>query len=155
MNHVDRIVGHAEQHCKDHGVRLTAKRKQVLAGLIQSNKALSAYELIDVCKQQNGGSMPPMSVYRILEFLADEHLVHKLSLANKYVACAHISCNHAHAVPQFLICRQCSTVKEIGLKPAMIDELQESASEAGFNLISPQLEMNCLCEDCNAQIAEL
>ena len=38
MNHVDRIVGHAEQHCKDHGVRLTAKRKQVLAGLIQSNK---------------------------------------------------------------------------------------------------------------------
>jgi Fur family zinc uptake transcriptional regulator len=45
MNHVDRIIGHAEDHCKAHGARLTVKRKQVLAGLIQSEKALSAYEL--------------------------------------------------------------------------------------------------------------
>ena len=45
MNNVDRIIGHAEQHCKAHGARLTAKRKQVLTGLIQSDKALSAYEL--------------------------------------------------------------------------------------------------------------
>jgi len=97
--------------------------------------------------------MPAMSIYRILEFLEDEHLVHKLSLANKYVACAHISCSHAHAVPQFLICRQCSKVKEIGIKPAMIDELRASVNEAGFKLISPQLEMNCLCEGCIPQAA--
>ena len=153
MNHVDRIIGHAEQHCKDHGARLTVKRKQVLAGLIRSNKALSAYELMDVCKQQYGESMPAMSIYRILEFLEDEHLVHKLSLANKYVACAHIRCSHAHAVPQFLICRQCSKVKEIDVKPAMIDELRASVNEAGFKLISPQLEMNCLCEGCIPQAA--
>ena len=153
MNRVDRIVEHAEQHCKSHGGRLTVKRKQVLAGLIQSEKALSAYELIDVCKQQSGESMPAMSVYRILEFLEDEHLVHKLSLANKYVACAHISCSHAHAVPQFLICKRCSKVKEIDIKPATINELRASVNEAGFELINTQLEMNCLCEGCVSQAA--
>lgn len=153
MNHVDRIIGHAERQCKAHGTRLTVKRKNVLAGLVQSNKALSAYELIDFCKQQYGDSMPAMSIYRILEFLEDEHLVHKLSLANKYVACAHISCSHAHAVPQFLICRQCSKVKEIDLRSATIDELRSSVDDAGYKLISTQLEMNCLCEGCVAQAA--
>ncbi len=153
MNNVDRIIGHAERQCKAHGTRLTVKRKNVLAGLVQSNKALSAYELIDFCKQQFGDSMPAMSIYRILEFLEDEHLVHKLSLANKYVACAHISCSHAHAVPQFLICRQCSKVKEIDLRSATIDELRSSVDDAGYKLISTQLEMNCLCEGCVAQAA--
>ena len=94
-----------------------------------------------------------MSVYRILEFLEDEHLVHKLSLANKYVACAHISCSHAHAVPQFLICKRCSKVKEIDIKPATINELRASVNEAGFELINTQLEMNCLCEGCISQAA--
>ena len=153
MNYVDRIIGHAEKKCKAHGARLTVKRKNVLAGLVQSNKALSAYELIDFCKQQYGDNMPPMSVYRILEFLENEHLVHKLSLANKYVACAHISCSHAHAIPQFLICRQCSKVKEIDLNSATINELRSSVNEAGFRLLSTQLEMNCLCESCIAQAA--
>ena len=153
MNDVDRIIQHAEQHCKAHGARLTAKRKQVLTGLIQSNKALSAYELMDFCKEKYGESMPAMSVYRILEFLEEEHLVHKLNLASKYVVCAHISCDHVHDVPQFLICRQCSKVKEISITLSTVAELQASVEEAGYKLISPQLEMNCLCEDCIEQAA--
>lgn len=153
MNDINSIIQHAEQNCKTHGARLTTKRKQVLTGLIQSKKALSAYELIDFCKEHYGENIPAMSVYRILEFLEEEHLVHKLNLANKYVACAHICCDHAHGVPQFLICRKCSKVKEISIKPSMITELQASVQDAGFKLISPQLEMNCLCEDCLAQAA--
>jgi Fur family zinc uptake transcriptional regulator len=151
MNHVDSIIQQAEQRCKAHGARLTVKRKRVLAGLVQSNKALSAYELIDFCNKKYDESIPAMSVYRILEFLEEEHLVHKLNLANKYVVCAHISCDHAHVASQFLICRKCSKVKELSIEPAMIAELRANVQEAGFKLISPQLEMSCLCEDCLAQ----
>ncbi|OUR94992.1 transcriptional repressor [Gammaproteobacteria bacterium 42_54_T18] len=153
MNYIDSIIQHAEQHCQAHGTRLTVKRKKVLAGLIQSSKALSAYELIDFCKEQCGESIPAMSVYRILSFLEDENLVHKLNLANKYVACAHISCDHTHGVQQFLICRKCSKVKEISIKPTTMGELEETVKDAGFKLIRPQLEMNCLCKDCFAQAA--
>lgn len=94
-----------------------------------------------------------MSIYRILGFLETEKLVHKLNLANKYVACAHISCDHAHGVPQFLICRNCSKVKEISIKSSTIKDLQATAHDVGFKLISPQLEMNCLCDDCISHAA--
>jgi len=143
-----KIIERAEQRCKTHGARLTNKRKQVLSGLLQSEKAFSAYELVDYCKSEFGEKIPPMSVYRILAFLQEEQLVHKLKLANKFVACIHIACDHAHGVSQFLICGQCQRVKEIAIKESTIDTLRQSVEEAGFHLLSPQLEMDSLCEDC-------
>lgn len=153
MSKVQTIIKHAEQHCHQHGARLTNKRKQVLSGLLKSNKALSAYELVDYCKTEFGQAFPAMSVYRILDFLQDEHLVHKLNLANKYVACSHITCDHDHEVPQFLICGQCQRVKEISINKSTINQLQHSVEEARFHLVSPQLEMNCLCENCFSNAA--
>lgn len=148
MSKVDKIIQHAERHCKEHGARLTNKRKRVLSGLLQSQKALSAYELVEYCKTEFGETIPVMSVYRILGFLQDEHLVHRLNLANKYIACTHITCDHKHAVPQFLICGQCQKVEEISISKSTIAELQRNVAEAGFHLVSPQLEMNCVCESC-------
>ena len=148
MTKVDRVLDYAEKHCKSHGVRLTNKRKHVLAALLQSKKALSAYELIEVCKKKFGETLPAMSIYRILDFLQYEHLVHKLNLANKYVACAHITCDHNHTVPQFLICNQCQKVNEISISKSTITEFQKNAEDAGFHLVSPQLEMDCVCENC-------
>lgn len=153
MSHIDNIIQHAEQHCKGNGARLTAKRKQILAQLIQSNKALSAYELMDRYKDQYHENIPAMSVYRILEFLEGEHLVHKLNLANKYVACAHISCDHSHGVQQFLICGNCSKVKEVNISQSTISELNETVKDAGYQLVSPQIEINCLCNDCALKAA--
>lgn len=150
MGDVQAIIDHAEEHCKEQGVRLTHKRKQVLCGLLLSEKALSAYELVDYCKDVLGESLPAMSVYRILDFLQDEHLVHKLNLANKYVACSHITCDHDHAVvPQFLICGTCQKVKEISVSKQVVAELQRNVEVAGYRLQSPQLEMSCLCQQCS------
>lgn len=148
MATVTSIIDHAERHCKNNGSRLTQKRKQVLEGLLESEKALSAYELADYCSKRFDQSLPAMSVYRILSFLQQEQLVHKLNLANKYVACSHITCDHAHDVPQFLICNSCQKVKEISIDKSMIDNLQNNVREAGFHLSSPQLEMNCICDQC-------
>lgn len=153
MNRVEKIIEYAEGRCNEHGSRLTNKRKQVLSGLLQSKRALSAYELVDYCKNEFGENIPAMSVYRILDFLQDQHLVHKLNLANKYVACSHISCDHAHEVPQFLICGECLRVKEITISKATINTLQDSVEESGFHLLSPQVEMNCLCENCFRRVA--
>jgi Fur family zinc uptake transcriptional regulator len=148
MKTAESIIQDAEHYCKTRGTRLTAKRKKILTGLIQSDKALSAYELIDFCKTEYGEPMPAMSVYRILEFLESEGLVHKLNLANKYVACTHISCDHKHAVPQFLICNSCSRVKEVSINESTISAINETVKGAGFDLYSPQVELNCLCESC-------
>lgn len=148
MSRIQATINHAESSCKAHGARLTNKRKQVLSGLLQSDKAKSAYELVDYCKDEFGEKLPPMSVYRILDFLQNEHLVHKLSLANKYIACSHITCDHDHGVPQFLICSSCQSVKEITVNKSTINTLERNVKDAGFHLVSPQLEISCLCQNC-------
>ncbi|KZX58741.1 Fur family transcriptional regulator [Halioglobus sp. HI00S01] len=142
------VLTEAETRCKARGARLTEKRKQVLSGLLHSSTALSAYELVDYCRDTYEYSIPPMSVYRILDFLAEQHLVHRLNLANKYIACAHISCEHDHGVPQFLICGQCQRVEEVSIDTSTMTALQTSVENSGFQLASPQLEMDCLCNDC-------
>jgi len=108
---------------------------------------------IYVYKDQFGESLPAMSVYRILDFLQKEHLVHKLDLANKYVACSHITCSHSHAVPQFLICSECQKVEEVSISQETIEQLKGNVQEAGFQLSGFQLEMNCLCNDCAVKTA--
>ena len=153
MSKVQAIIDRAEQQCKENGTRMTSKRKHVLYGLLQSDRALSAYELVEYCKTEFDENIPAMSVYRILEFLEDEHLVHKLNLANKYVACAHIDDGHDHTVSQFLICQSCKRVKEVDISESVAQSLKQSVRDAGFELHRPQLEINCICEGCAGSVA--
>ena len=104
MANLKATMDSAEKQCQLRGTRLTDKRKIVLTGLVKSKHAMTAYELVDYCKEESGESIPAMSVYRILEFLENEGLVHKLKLANRYVACIHIACDHRHGAAKFLIC---------------------------------------------------
>lgn len=148
MDAIQRVIDHAERRCKENGSRLTNKRKLALSLLLKSSKALSAYELVEAYKTELGDTMPAMSMYRILEFLMAENLVHRLDLINKYVACEHIKCEQEHAQTQFLICGQCQKVKEVAISAPIMDLLKKNTSDAGFHLASPQLEINCICQDC-------
>ena len=140
----------AERQCQIRGTRLTKKRKIVLKGLVGSRHALTAYELVDYCQNELGETIPAMSVYRILEFLANENLVHKLKLANRYVACAHITCDHKHAVPQFLICTECYRVEEVDISRSTMSTLRRNVENVGFELVSEQIEVDCICSGCAA-----
>lgn len=144
----DAVLAQAEQQLTAAGRRLTPKRRQVLSGLLHAPGALSAYELVDYCQQLFAVTIPVMSVYRILSFLETAGLVHRLNLANKYVACAHISCSHSHGTQQFLICGRCSKVAEISLAAPMVAEVQAAVEKKGFRLASPQLELDCVCLTC-------
>ena len=146
---INTILGHAERQCDLHGTRLTSKRRQVLVGLLESKKALSAYELADYCRDELGQRIPAMSVYRILEFLEGENLVHRLNLAKKYVVCSHIACDHKHETPQFLICKKCARVEEVTVKRSLITALGKTVDAAGYHLSSHQLELDCLCDACH------
>jgi len=153
MQDINKILTAAEATCTASGSRLTDKRKQVLSCLLESPKAQSAYDLIHGVQERYGATMQPTTMYRILDFLESENLVHKLQLANKYISCSHISCDHSHEVPQFLICNQCDRVVEIGVKSELISSLTHSVEQVGYTLVSPQLELDCLCSDCAAPTA--
>ena len=79
---LNRVIDKARYLCKSSGTRLTEKRRGVLEALLVSKIPLSAYEITDVINQADNKSILAMSVYRILEFLEAENLVHKLSSTN-------------------------------------------------------------------------
>lgn len=143
-----RVLDKAQHICAHSGGRLTAKRQRILEILLLAGVPLSAYEVADAYNKSSETSMPPMSVYRILDFLESELLVHKLSSTNKYIACSHIACDHAHEVPQFLICNNCQNVKEIAISKSVIDDISQQVSQAGYQLTHSQLELQCLCSQC-------
>ncbi|MGL6162500.1 MULTISPECIES: Fur family transcriptional regulator [unclassified Microbulbifer] len=141
-------LGKAEQSCRASGARLTEKRRNILAILLRAKTPLSAYEIADQYSRDYDESIPAMSVYRMLDFLAAENLAHKLNSENKYLACGHIACDHRHETPQFLICSRCNKVREIGIKPEVIAALRDTVEGSGYRLLTSQLELDCLCEDC-------
>lgn len=145
---VGEVLQKAALRCQQQGGKLTEKRQQVLSQLVRSAIPLSAYEVADLIKTEREQAMPAMSVYRILDFLVANELVHKLSSVNKYLACSHITCEHRHEVPQFLICRSCQAVKEIGITRKIVEDLSQSVAKAGYRLMNSQLELDCLCESC-------
>lgn len=66
------------------------------AGICVRPVGLRTTGLLDYCNETCDEAFAAMSIYRILEFLEAQQLVHKLKLSNRYVACVHITCNHEH-----------------------------------------------------------
>lgn len=154
VNIANEIVEIAEKQCKAHGVPITKKRVKVFSILQSSQKAVSAYELAESYEKMFNEPVPVITVYRILDFLQNKNLVHKLETANKFIVCEHIGCNHTHPASQFLICKECLKVKELSVSERKFEELKRTIEDAGFHIDSPQLEMNCICNVCytNAEL---
>ncbi|MEM1412611.1 MAG: transcriptional repressor [Pseudomonadota bacterium] len=146
-------LAQASKHCASRGVRFTAKRQTVLTGLLESGQALSAYELMDYCRDELDIELLPMSIYRILAFLEREMLIHRVNLTNKYIACAHLADDCVHEpgknhASHLLICTRCHRVKEVEMPPQLLRSIVRSLQPTGFQLAKRHLEIDCLCSDC-------
>lgn len=138
----------AKHICSSAGVRFTEKRQKVLEVLVASPRPLSAYELVDQYQLTFNEEIKAMSIYRILEFLKEEQLVHKLNLNNKYIACSHIQCCQEHGMSQFMICTECGQVEEASISTELLDSLKHRVIEMGYSMESPHLELACVCNTC-------
>ena len=146
---LDSLLRAAEVSCSENGARLTQRRRQVLSALMQSSSPLSAYEVLDLCNRSTASAMPAMSVYRILDFLEQQLLVHRLSTSNKYVSCAHITCDHKHfQTTHFLLCEGCSSVEEVDATEEASEALEQMAKTVGFKLTTQQFELPGICTTC-------
>jgi Fur family transcriptional regulator, zinc uptake regulator len=141
-------IAHAEAHCAARAQRLTPIRRHVLEALLASHKPLGAYEIIDHLAQQNPSPQnrpAPITIYRALDFLRDNGLVHRIESRNAFVACAH---NHGdNDLVVFLICEKCGAVGEAPGGGAA-EALKSSARAAGFAPKSPLIEIAGICAHC-------
>ncbi|SET36869.1 Fur family transcriptional regulator [Thorsellia anophelis] len=153
MDKLEYILKHAKQHCAKNGVKLTLKRENILRVLLVAGTPLSAYEIIEFCRTNHDMRISPISIYRMLNVLESQNLIHRLKSANKYIACIHIACQHSHNAPQFLICNQCGKVKELDVPIDIVNALKTSVLSAGFITDTVQLELDCLCIECKSNLA--
>src|SRR6202521_1791611 len=102
-------LSHAVALCAERGERLTPMRRRVLEILAASHTPLGAYEIMDRIGRQ-GPRPAPITVYRALDFLRENGLVHRIESRNAFIACVH---DHATSDPVvFLICEKCGAVGE-------------------------------------------
>jgi Fur family zinc uptake transcriptional regulator len=134
----------AETVCDSRKARLTDIRRRVLELVWQSHVPVGAY---DILSQLNGGGgkTAPMAVYRALEFLMDNGLVHRLASLNAFIGCTHMGEDH-HAA-QFLICHSCGTTAELESVP-LNRALTQAVAERGFTIDNQIVEISGVCPHC-------
>jgi Fur family zinc uptake transcriptional regulator len=137
-------IAHAETICAAHGERLTPIRRSVLEALLASHAPLGAYELIDRLAA-NGARPAPITIYRALDFLRAQGIVHRIESRNAYIACVH---NHQTGDPVvFLICEKCGTVGEAA-SAAVAATVKNASRAAGFTPKTPVMEISGICVHC-------
>jgi len=140
-------IAHAEAICAAKGQRLTPIRRRVLEGLLASHQPLGAYELIERAGKR-GARPAPITIYRALDFLRENGLVHRIESRNAFIACVH---NHASGDPVvFLICEQCGAVGEAA-SAAVADTVRSASRAAGFTPKTPVIEIFGICAHCRGK----
>jgi Fur family zinc uptake transcriptional regulator len=136
----------AKAACAARRLRLTPARAFVLETLLESHKAMTAYELLERLAAAGLGSQPPV-VYRALDFLAANGFAHRIERLGAFVACTNGGAEHNAA---FLVCRACRTVAETVMsRPAR--GLVAEASAAGFSVERIVVEAEGLCARCRTE----
>ncbi|MCY1407625.1 Zinc uptake regulation protein [compost metagenome] len=143
-NCVASALAEADAVCARQGVRLTELRRRVLELVWQSHKPLGAYDILGVLSETDGRRAAPPTVYRALDFLLENGLVHRIASLNAFVGCNHPGIAHQG---QFLICRNCQTAIELE-QPSISQAIVESAQSVGFAVEGQTVEIVGLCASC-------
>jgi len=136
-------LSQAEGLCAQRGARLTEIRKQVLELVWESHAPIGAYQILE--KLAEIGKRPaPIAVYRALDFLMEQGLVHRLASRNAFLGCGHPDTNHQ---AQFLICDSCGSVAELA-DSRIVDAIADRAGRSGFAVAGHVVEIQGTCPDC-------
>jgi Fe2+ or Zn2+ uptake regulation protein len=137
---------------KGKGFRITKPRRLVVELLDQTNRSLSAYEIKDLLDTM-GEKVDTVSIYRILECLEENKLIHRVLATGKVRKCSLEQETHCH-LPQddhchhLLICEKCESVEEIHC-PGAASLVQAVEKLSDFRIKSHSMEFTGLCKRCS------
>jgi Fur family transcriptional regulator, zinc uptake regulator len=133
----------AEQACLRNGARLTPLRRRVLELVLSSGKPVGAYSLLEQLRVDGYSDAPP-TVYRTLEFLQAQRLVHRIAKSNTFMACSFPRDDHFGLI---FVCRECGAAVELDER-RVIDDIDRCAGQLGFRVPSQAFEVEGICRDC-------
>ncbi|WP_392563041.1 zinc uptake transcriptional repressor Zur [Orbus sturtevantii] len=139
------ILNDIEIVCKKRNVKLTNQRKIVLSIMLQAQKAMSAYDLLDLLKQEEPQAKPP-TIYRALDFLLEQGFIHKVESSNSYIICPHFS--HPNHLSILFICDNCKQILEKN-SHEIENNLLQLATQNRFAVKHSIIEIHGLCPSCH------
>lgn len=146
---IEHFLYQAEQICTQRHQRFTALRRQVLELVCRCSQPVGAYSLLDEMKKQGRSAAPP-TVYRALDFLQQQGLVHRLATNNTYLACAHPHIRHQGL---FLVCSACGHTQEVHTE-GIVDAVREYAADFDFLVEHAAVEVTGLCRACQSGLKD-
>ncbi|GGY19334.1 transcriptional repressor [Paludibacterium paludis] len=141
----DHYLAAAERHCQARGCKLTAVRRQVLELVLRYEGVVKAYQLLADLQKTRAMAAPP-TVYRALDFLVEQGLLHRVEALNGFIVCRHFECRHDGLI---LVCEACGRVEEIDAA-ACLDALRAASAACGFAVNPQNLVLTGKCKVCPA-----
>jgi Fur family transcriptional regulator, zinc uptake regulator len=148
-SHTENLLDRAGSICAARGARLTELRRDVLGLILDSEAPTGAYDLLERLRTLRGPAAPP-TVYRALDFLQEQGLVHRVERLSAFVGCVAHEQEHA---AQFLICRSCGKVTELE-DPVLAHALEDAAQRLGFRVGKATIEAEGQCAACAADMSK-
>lgn len=133
----------ADKLCTERGAQLTPIRRKALELIWESHRAVKAYDLLDQMKPLQQ-SAKPATVYRALDFLLEQGLIHRIESLNAYIGC---SCSDQQHEQLLLICVECHQVEERPGKMVMAAVSRE-LEQAQFTVHKKAIEVQGICKHC-------
>ena len=126
----------------DSKTSLTKNQALVLKVLSNASQPLGAYAILD--KLRSHGFKAPLTVYRALEQLAGQGLIHKIESLNSWTTCCG---EHQANPPVFEICKDCGNVTE-QFDRELVKSLNSMSERSGFIPDRSIIEIHGRCDDC-------
>ncbi|MFA7522904.1 MAG: transcriptional repressor [Halothiobacillaceae bacterium] len=146
INHrqcINDALTRAEAICARSGARFTQIRRDVLREIWSSHEAVKAYDLIERLSR-DGEQLKPPTVYRALDFLLEQGLIHRIESLNAFVGCERPQEPHQAIL---MICEHCSDIEESdGSEVQTV--LTGVTGHTGFIARSAVIELRGLCRRC-------
>ncbi len=144
------LLDRAAAACDRNGARLTDIRRRVLGLVLDAGRPVGAYDLLDRLRDLQRGAAPP-TVYRALDFLLEQGLIHKVERLSAFVGCMQEEAEHRHAHHDhralFMICTGCARTIETDDLP-VAEALSAMAARHGFAPRRATIELEGLCAAC-------
>jgi Fur family zinc uptake transcriptional regulator len=104
---------------------MSRNEEMVYARLIDADKPLKAYDLLD--RLHDEGLKAPMTIYRALDGLIGRGLARKIASLNAFVA---LTPETSAAIGAFVTCTRCGKTRSIGLSNALVESMLAPAGMA-------------------------
>lgn len=139
-------IAKAEEICFAKGLNFTRLRKNILKMIWESHVPLKAYDILDKLKKEDKDvDAKPITVYRALDFLLENKIIHKIESNNTYLGCSHPASGHNC---YFTICKICNEVEEL-CETRELKEIYSNLNSKNFISSHITLEIVGICKNCH------